>query len=79
MNKFAYILRAYPFTGGDYPSSEAPAATLQQNGFKPTFVNPDGTFSAGDPVEYKHLNFIFNDLYAKAADMESRLTNLEGE
>ncbi|WFZ22197.1 hypothetical protein NFK58_12855 [Citrobacter portucalensis] len=79
MNKFAYILRAYPMNGGDYPSVEAPPATMQQNGFKPTFKDPDGNLSVGDPVEYKHLNFIFNDLYAKAADMESRLTALEGE
>lgn len=79
MIKFAFILRAYPMNGGDYPSVEAPTATMQQNGFKPTFKAPDGTLSEGDAVEYKYLNYIFNDLYAKAADMESRLTALEGE
>ncbi|HEY3591914.1 MAG TPA: hypothetical protein VGL07_17875 [Buttiauxella sp.] len=79
MNKFAYVTRNYLFKNGDYPSAEEPSAQLQQDGFKPTFINGDGTFSAGDPVEYKHLNFIFNDLYAKAADMASRLDALEGE
>lgn len=79
MNRFAYVQRAYPFKGGDYPSVEAPPSTMQQNGFKPTFIAPNGTLSPGDPVEYKHLNYIFNDLYAKAADMDSRLSALEGE
>lgn len=79
MIHFANVPRLYPFYGGDYPSSEAPPAELQQSGFKPTFVNPDGTFSPGDPVEYKYLNFIFNDLFAKAADMDNRLSALEGE
>lgn len=79
MNKFAYVLRAYPMRGGDYPSMETPPAAMQQNGFKPTLKAPDGTLSPGDKVEYKHLNYIFNDLYAKAADMDSRLTALEGK
>ncbi|MCE3116843.1 hypothetical protein LXD80_13675 [Enterobacter sp. ASE] len=79
MIKFAYVLRAYPMHGGDYPSMEEPPAAMQQNGFKPTFKAPDGTLSPGDKVEYKYLNYIFNDLYAKAADMDSRLTALEGK
>ncbi|MNY68974.1 hypothetical protein D3C86_2068300 [compost metagenome] len=52
---------------------------MQQNGFKPTFVNPDGTLSPGDQVEYKYLNYIFRDLYQKAADAESKLNTLEGK
>ncbi|MGK0743587.1 hypothetical protein ACSFCX_03795 [Yokenella regensburgei] len=79
MIKFAYVPRLYPMSDGDYPSSEAPPADMQKNGFKPTFKAPDGTFSPGDDVEYKYLNFIFNDLYAKAADVDKRLTTLEGE
>lgn len=79
MDKFAYIPRLYPMVEGDYPSSEEPPEAMQQNGFRPTFKDPDGNFSAGDPVEYKHLNFIIGDLYAKAADVDSRLTALEGE
>lgn len=79
MNRFAYVLRAYPMRGGDYPSMEAPPAELQEGGFKPTFKAPDGTLSPGDPVEYKYLNYIFNDLYAKAADAERRLSALEGK
>lgn len=77
MNQFSYIQRVYPMHGVDYPSMEAPPAVMQENGFKPTFIAPDGTFSPGDKVEYKHLNYIFNDLYLKAADMESRLNALE--
>jgi hypothetical protein len=65
--------------GGDYPSMAEPPADMQKNGFKPTFTDPDGKLSLGEKVEYKYLNFIFNDLYAKAADMESRLTALEGD
>lgn len=79
MNQFAYVPRLYPMQGGDYPSSEEPPAQMQQNGFKPTFTDPDGKLSLGDKVEYKYLNFIFGDLYAKAADMDSRLSALEGD
>lgn len=79
MDKFAYVPRMYPLKGGDYPSMEEPPADMQQNGFKPTFKAHDGSLSLGGKVEYKYLNFIFNDLYAKAADMDSRLKALEGD
>lgn len=79
MNEWAAVSHTYPMNTGDYPSVEEPPATMQQNGFKPTFMNPDGTLSPGDNVEYKHLNYIFRDLYQKAADVESKLNALEGK
>lgn len=78
MSEWAQVPRMYPMSAGDYPSAEQPPAAMQQSGFKPTFMDPDGKLSPGEPVEYKHLNFIFRDLYAKAADMEKRLNTLEG-
>lgn len=78
MKSWSDIPRTYPMSTGDYPSLEEPPALVQQNGFKPSFIGPDGDFSAGDPVEYKHLNFIFRDLYKKAAEAERRLNTLEG-
>lgn len=79
MNKFANVKRAYPLRGGSYPSVEEPSQTKQSNGFKPTFIAPDGTVSLGDDVEVKELNFIFAELYTIAAEADSRLNKLEGK
>lgn len=76
---WASIPRTYPMSGGDYPSTEEPPAATQQNGFKPTYIDVDGNLSPGEPVEYKHLNFIFKDLYSKLSDIENRLSSLEGK
>lgn len=79
MKKFSYIKRVYPMRGGSYPSAEEPSKTKQANGFKPTFIAPDGAVSLGDDVEVKELNFIFAELYATTNDIDSRLTELEGK
>lgn len=75
---WATIPRTYPMSGGDYPSTEEPPADVQQSGFKPTYIDVDGNLVKGDPVELKHLNFIFGDLYSKLTDIENRLNTLEG-
>ncbi|EPK3281746.1 TPA: hypothetical protein R4193_002830 [Serratia marcescens] len=79
MNKFAHVKRAYPMRGGSYPNTEEPSKTKQANGFKPTFIAPDGAVSLGDDVEVKELNFIFAELYTVADEIDSRLNKLEGK
>ncbi|HGE8287204.1 TPA: hypothetical protein ACGD4M_002713 [Serratia marcescens] len=79
MKRFAYIRREYPMRAGGYPSTEEPSQTKQDNGFKPTFIAPDGAVSLGDDVEVKELNFIFATLYANAEEIDSKLNKLEGK
>jgi len=74
MNSFAMIDRAYPFNGGSYVSKKQPSATAQATGFKPTYINASGVLEQGDPVDAAELNYIFNDLYEQAANIDRILT-----
>ncbi|QFH71475.1 hypothetical protein FR762_17910 [Enterobacter sp. E76] len=74
MNSFATIDRLYPFNGGSYASKKKPSATAQATGFKPTYVDASNKLVQGDPVEVAELNYIFNDLYEQAANIDRILT-----
>lgn len=74
MKSFATIDRVYPFNGGAYASKKQPSATAQASGFKPTYINASGILVTGDPVDAAELNYIFNDLYEQAANIDRILT-----
>ncbi|KJM02313.1 hypothetical protein [Enterobacter chengduensis] len=74
MNSFATVDRAYPFNGGSYASKKQPSAAAQATGFKPTYINDSGVLVPGDPVDAAELNYIFNDLYEQAANIDRILT-----
>ncbi|MFC2783693.1 hypothetical protein ACHHZC_21895 [Citrobacter freundii complex sp. 2024EL-00228] len=74
MDNFSTVDRVYRFRGGAYPGKKAPSTTKQQDGFKPTYIDIAGNFVQGDQVDSAELNYIFNDLYAKAAQIDQLLT-----
>lgn len=74
MNSFASVSRAYPFRGSRYPSVKEPPSVKQTDGFRPTYSDQSGLLIYGDSVDFAELNYIFNDLYAKAAHIDQLLT-----
>ncbi|HBX3306811.1 TPA: hypothetical protein ACTUQ7_001181 [Klebsiella pneumoniae] len=74
MNQFASVERSYPMSSGVYASKKEPSISKQQRGFKPTYYDEKGVLVPGDPVEVAELNFIFSDLYSKAALVDQILT-----
>ncbi|HCM1949500.1 TPA: hypothetical protein N3A25_003363 [Salmonella enterica subsp. diarizonae serovar 65:z10:e,n,x,z15] len=52
----------------------APSITKQGDGFRPTYIDQTGGLIQGDTVDFAELNYIFNDLYAKAAHIDQLLT-----
>ncbi|HEE0093324.1 TPA: hypothetical protein R6W19_003036 [Citrobacter braakii] len=74
MNSFATIDRVYPFNGGSYASKKQPSTTARSMGFKPTFIDASNNLVQGDTVEVAELNYIFNDLYEQAANIDRILT-----
>lgn len=74
MNSFAEIERTYPVSGSAYASKKQPSATAQDDGFKPTYIDASGILVPGDPVDATELNYIFNDLYAQAENIDQILT-----
>ncbi len=74
MKDFARIHREYHFSGGLYQSKAEPSDLKKAVGFKPTFISIDGSLSPGDAVEVAELNYIFNDLYGKAEQIDKLLT-----
>lgn len=74
MNSFATIDRIYPFNGGSFASKKKPSATAQAMGFKPTYIDASGNLVKGDPIDVAELNYIFNDLYEQAANIDRILT-----
>ncbi|OAT16797.1 hypothetical protein M977_04416 [Buttiauxella gaviniae ATCC 51604] len=74
MNSFAHIDSTYPVSGTAYASKKQPSTTTQTNGFKPTYIDGAGVLVRGDPVEVAELNYIFNDLYEQAANIDRILT-----
>lgn len=74
MNSFATIDRVYPFNGGSFASKKMPSATAQAVGFKPTFIDASNKLVPGDPIDVAELNYIFNDLYEQAANIDRILT-----
>lgn len=74
MNSFAMIDRVYPFNGGSYASKKKPSATTQATGFKPTYIDTSNKLVPGDPIDVSELNYIFNDLYEQAANIDRILT-----
>lgn len=74
MKQFATVERNYPMSGGVYASKKEPSISKQQGGFKPTYYDEDGKLVKGDPVDVAELNYIFSDLYSKAAQIEHILT-----
>ena len=74
MNSFATIDRVYPFNGGSLASKKQPSTTAQSVGFKPTYIGASGNLVPGDPIDVAELNYIFNDLYEQAANIDRILT-----
>ncbi|MEK0247187.1 hypothetical protein QFI66_003465 [Raoultella sp. BAC10a-01-01] len=74
MNKFASVERSYPMSGGVYASKKEPSISKQRGGFKPTYYDEARKLVKGDPVDVAELNYIFSDLYSKAAQIEYILT-----
>lgn len=74
MNSFATISRIYPFRGSKYASVKQPSPTKQADGFRPCYISLTGESIQGDAVDFAELNYIFNDLYAKAAHIDQILT-----
>lgn len=74
MNSFATVSRAYPFRGSEYSNTKPPSITKQGDGFRPAYIDQTGGLIQGDTVDFAELNYIFNDLYAKAAHIDQLLT-----
>lgn len=74
MNSFATIDRVYPFNGGSFASKKQPSATARSVGFKPTYIDASNKLVPGDPIDVAELNYIFNDLYEQAANIDRILT-----
>lgn len=74
MNSFATISRIYPFRGSKYDSVKQPSPVKQADGFRPCYISLSGESIQGDAVDFAELNYIFNDLYAKAAHIDQLLT-----
>ena len=74
MNSFATIDRVYPFNGGSFASKKQPSTTTQAGGFKPTYIDASNKLVPGDPIDVAELNYIFNDLYEQAANIDRILT-----
>ncbi|MCX9039126.1 hypothetical protein NLN82_24225 [Citrobacter portucalensis] len=74
MNSFATIDRVYPFNGGAFASKKQPSAASQSAGFKPTYIDTSNKLVPGDPIDVAELNYIFNDLYEQAANIDRILT-----
>lgn len=74
MNSFSTIDRIYPFNGGAFASKKQPSTTAQSVGFKPTYIDAGGNLVKGDPVDVSELNYIWNDLYEQAANIDRILT-----
>lgn len=74
MNSFATISRIYPFRGSKYASVKQPSPAKQADGFRPCYISLSGEPIQGDSVDFAELNYIFNDLYAKAAHIDQLLT-----
>ncbi|ENT3633125.1 hypothetical protein ACVQZT_001705 [Salmonella enterica subsp. enterica serovar Newport] len=74
MNSFATVPRVYPVRGSEYSSTKPPSITKQGDGFRPTYIDQTGGLIQGDTVDFAELNYIFNDLYAKAAHIDQLLT-----
>lgn len=74
MDSWANTDRVYKFRNGDRANRQAPSAQAQTTGFRPTYVNGLGQLIMGDDLRVSELNYIFNDLYAKAAAIDAALT-----
>lgn len=74
MNSFATIDRVYPFNGGSFASKKQPSTTARSVGFKPTYIDASNKLVPGDPIDVAELNYIFNDLYGQAANIDRILT-----
>lgn len=74
MNSFATISRIYPFRGSKYASVKQPSSAKLADGFRPCYISLSGEMVQGDTVDFAELNYIFNDLYAKAAHIDQLLT-----
>lgn len=74
MKTFATINRVYPMNGGSSASKKKPSTAVQTDGFKPAYINASGVVVQGDPVDVAEINYIFNDLYAQADNIDKILT-----
>ncbi|MDV7001830.1 hypothetical protein [Enterobacter asburiae] len=74
MNSFATIARLYPFNGGSFASKKQPSTIARSVGFKPTYIDASNKLVTGDPIDVAELNYIFNDLYEQAANIDRILT-----
>lgn len=60
--------------GGDSASKKIPSSTARSIGFKPTYIDAGGVLVQGDPVDIAEINYIFNDLYEQAENIDQILT-----
>ncbi|HFQ2059765.1 TPA: hypothetical protein ACHP0M_000858 [Citrobacter freundii] len=74
MKSFAKINRVYLMNSGNTASKKMPSSTAKSVGFKPTYINAGGVLVQGDAVDVAEINYIFNDLYEKAENIDQILT-----
>lgn len=74
MDSWANTDWIYKFRNGDRANRQAPSPEAQAQGFKPTYYDSGNRLVMGDDLRVSELNYIFNDLYAKAAQIEAALT-----
>lgn len=74
MNSFAKYERSYRMNGGAIASKKQPSGTKQSDGFRPTYIDASGKTVLGDAVDVAELNFIINDLYSQADQIDQLLT-----
>lgn len=74
MNSFAKINRVYRMNNGNTVSKKMPSSTAKSVGFKPTYIDTGGVLVQGDSVDVAEINYIFNDLYEQAENIDQILT-----
>nr|WP_314523925.1 hypothetical protein [uncultured Lelliottia sp.] len=74
MKSFAKINRVYQMNSGNTASKKMPSSTTRNVGFRPTYIDAGGVLVKGDPVDMAEINYIFNDLYQQAENIDQILT-----
>lgn len=74
MKSFAKINRVYQMNSGNTASKKMPSSTAKSIGFKPTYIDTGGVLVQGDSVDVAEINYIFNDLYQQAENIDQILT-----
>lgn len=58
---------------GNTASKKMPSSTAKSVGFKPTYIDAGGVLVLGDAVDVAEINYIFNDLYEQAENINQIL------